>query len=53
MKKYVCGVCGYTYDPAESDFDSNISAGTAFENLSADWNCPVCGATKNQFEPVS
>jgi rubredoxin len=53
MKKYVCGVCGYVYDPAKGDPDSNIPAGTAFEDLPADWSCPVCGASKDQFEPES
>jgi rubredoxin len=54
MKAYVCGVCGYTYDPAKGDPDSSsIPAGTVFEKLPADWICPVCGATKDQFEPDS
>ncbi len=53
MKKYVCGVCGYVYDPAKGDPDSNIPAGTAFEDLPDDWSCPVCGASKDQFEPES
>ncbi|MFZ5585086.1 MAG: rubredoxin [Thermodesulfobacteriota bacterium] len=53
MKKYVCGVCGYVYDPAKGDPESNIPAGTAFEDLPDDWSCPVCGATKDQFEPES
>jgi rubredoxin len=51
MKKYVCGVCGYVYDPAKGDPDSNIPAGTAFADLPDDWSCPVCGASKDQFEP--
>ena len=53
MKKYVCSVCGYVYDPAKGDPESNIPAGTAFEALPDDWTCPVCGATKDQFEPES
>ena len=53
MKKYVCGVCGYVYDPAKGDPESNIPAGTAFADLPDDWSCPVCGATKDQFEPES
>jgi rubredoxin len=51
MKKYVCSVCGYVYDPAKGDPESNIPAGTAFEDLPDDWSCPVCGASKDQFEP--
>ncbi len=51
MEKYVCTVCGYVYDPAIGDADSDIAAGTAFENLPADWACPVCGVGKDSFEP--
>jgi len=42
--KYVCKVCGYVYDPAEHD-------GVAFADLPADWECPVCGVGKDEFEP--
>ncbi len=52
MKKYVCKVCGYIYDPALGDPDGGIAAGTAFEDLPATWVCPVCGAAKDQFEEV-
>jgi hypothetical protein len=31
MKKYICTVCGYVYDPASGDPDSGIAPGTAFE----------------------
>ncbi len=51
MKKYVCGVCGFVYDPAKGDPENNVPPGTAFENLPDNWVCPVCGATKDQFEP--
>ena len=52
MKKYVCTVCGYVYDPAEGDPDGGIAAGTAFEALPDDWVCPVCGAGKADFNPL-
>jgi len=51
MKKYVCNICGYVYDPAVGDPDSGVKPGTAFENLPADWVCPVCGASKADFSP--
>lgn len=51
MKKYVCKVCGYVYDPAIGDPEHNIAPGTPFEKLPADWVCPVCGAGKEDFEP--
>jgi rubredoxin/flavin reductase (DIM6/NTAB) family NADH-FMN oxidoreductase RutF len=50
MKKYVCQVCGYVYDPATGDPDNGVPAGTPFEKLPEDWVCPVCGASKDQFE---
>ena len=50
MKKYVCTVCGYVYDPEVGDGDSGIAPGTAFEDIPDDWVCPVCGAEKSDFE---
>ncbi|MFO7637998.1 MAG: rubredoxin [bacterium] len=50
MKRYVCVVCGYVYDPEKGDPDNDIKPGTAFEDLPEDWVCPVCGAGKDQFE---
>ena len=50
--KYVCAICGYVYDPEQGDVDSNIPAGTAFEDLPADWACPRCGAGLSIFEEL-
>ena len=52
MDKWECTVCGYVYDPGEGDPDNGIDPGTSFEDLPGDWVCPVCGATKDQFEKV-
>lgn len=52
MKKYKCSVCGYVYDPAVGDKENGIKPGTPFEKLPDDWVCPVCGAAKDQFNPV-
>ena len=52
MKKYICDVCGYIYDPAVGDEDNGIKPGTPFENLPENWVCPICGATKDQFSKV-
>ena len=49
MQKYVCGPCGYVYDPANGDPSGDIKAGTAFADLPADWVCPICGAGKELF----
>jgi rubredoxin len=50
MDKYECTVCGYVYDPEEGDPDNGIDPGTSFEDLPDDWTCPICGASKDQFE---
>ena len=52
MKKYVCTVCGYEYDPAAGDPDNGIAPGTSFEDLPDDWVCPICGVGKEDFEPI-
>ena len=49
MKKYVCDVCGYIYDPELGDPDNGINPGTAFEDLPEDWLCPLCSVGKDQF----
>ncbi|MCP3943969.1 MAG: rubredoxin [Desulfobacteraceae bacterium] len=50
MDKYVCGPCGYVYDPTEGDSDNDIDPGSSFEDLPDDWCCPICGASKEEFE---
>lgn len=50
MEKYVCSVCGYVYDPADGDPENGVEPGTPFNRLPDDWTCPVCGATKDQFD---
>ena len=50
MDKYVCSVCGYVYDPQQGDPDNGVDPGTKFEDLPDSWDCPVCGASKDDFE---
>lgn len=47
--KYVCEVCGWTYDEAEGLPDEGIAPGTKFEDLPDDFACPLCGVGKDQF----
>ena len=49
MKKYVCDLCGYVYDEAVGDPDHGIAPGTKWEDLPADFECPLCGAGKDEF----
>jgi len=50
MQKYICTACDHIYDPALGDEDSGIPAGTSFDDLPEDWECPVCGVGKEDFE---
>ena len=49
--KYECTACGYIYDEAAGDPDGGIAPGTKFEDIPADWVCPICGADKSLFSP--
>ncbi len=52
VAKYRCTVCGYIYDSEKGDPDGGIAPGTPFEEIPDDWVCPVCGASKDQFEQL-
>jgi rubredoxin len=52
MKRYICPVCGFIYDPALGIPKDGIAPGTAFEDLPDDWECPDCGVSKADFEPL-
>lgn len=45
ISKYRCQLCGYIYDDAKEE--------VKFEDLPEDWKCPLCGATKDQFEKIN
>lgn len=49
MQKLQCRVCGYVYDEQKGESAGGIKEGTLFENLPAEWKCPVCGADKTAF----
>ncbi len=52
MPKYRCEVCNYIYDPELGDPVGGIKPGTPFEELPDDWACPICGASKEEFEQI-
>jgi rubredoxin len=49
MKKYVCEVCGYIYDPNVGDSDGGINPGVDFNDLPDYWVCPICSFNKDNF----
>ena len=52
MKKFKCEACGYIFDPNEGDPDNGIQGGTSFDIIPFNWVCPICGAGKEDFNPV-
>ena len=53
MKKYRCKVCGWIYDEAKGDPDNGIAPGTRFEDLPAEFICPLCGAPKEAVKGLT
>lgn len=45
--------CGCIYNPDKGDRKGKIAKGTQFKDLPEDWRCPVCGAGKKCFRPLS
>ena len=50
MKMYICIICGWVYDEEEGSPFDGIPAGTKWEDVPDDWECPDCGAGKDDFE---
>ena len=48
MKKYE-RPCGYVYDEQAGDPEHGIAPGTKWEDVPADFVCPVCGLDKSAF----
>jgi rubredoxin len=52
MNKYVCIPYEYVYAPEVGDPENEILPGTRFEDLSDDWQCPVCFVDKDEFKKI-
>lgn len=53
--KHKCTNCDWEFDEEKGDsmmIGGMIKPGTKFEDLPADWRCPVCRASKDAFEEV-
>eukprot|EP00658_Telonema_sp_P-2_P025920 TRINITY_DN20452_c0_g2_i4.p1 TRINITY_DN20452_c0_g2~~TRINITY_DN20452_c0_g2_i4.p1 ORF type:complete len:376 (-),score=48.90 TRINITY_DN20452_c0_g2_i4:43-1170(-) len=44
---YRCDICQHVYDPAKD------GGGLPFDKLPDSWVCPVCGAPKSEYKPIS
>ena len=52
MKKYVCDVCGWEYDPTVGVEEAGINPGTPWKDVPEDFVCPLCGVGKDEFSIV-
>jgi rubredoxin len=52
VRKWQCIVCGWIYDEAVGYADEGIAPGTAWEDVPADFVCPECGVSKEDFEMI-
>ncbi|ERM80357.1 hypothetical protein P872_13410 [Rhodonellum psychrophilum GCM71 = DSM 17998] len=51
-RKYQCSSCLTIYDESIGDPSSDITAGTAFLKLPADYSCPVCESPKSAYRLI-
>ena len=46
---YICDACGWIYEEAVGAPDSGVIAGTKWEDVPENFQCPLCGVGKDQF----
>ena len=49
FRQWICDACGYIYDEAKGDPDSGLAAGTRYQDMPDDWQCPLCGLRKSDL----
>jgi rubredoxin---NAD+ reductase len=49
MYIWECVACGFIYSEEEGMPEDGILPGTKWEDIPADWSCPVCGVAKSDF----
>ena len=52
MKTYQCVVFGFVYDESIGMPEDGIPAGTRWNDIPDNWECPDCGVSKADFEMV-
>ncbi len=45
-------MCGWVYDESKGAPDEGIDPGTLWDDIPAEWSCPVCGSGKEDFDMV-
>ena len=52
MRKFVCSICGYSFNESAGLPDKGIAPGTKWEDISDDFVCPLCRAPKSAFNVI-
>lgn len=47
--RWSCGSCGFVYDEGEGWPSEGIAPGTPWAQVPADWRCPDCSSSKDDF----
>jgi len=47
--RWICDACGYIYDEAKGDPADGLPAGTRYQDIPDDWQCPLCGMMKSDL----
>ena len=53
MKTYICSICGFIYAEAQGFPQGGIAPGTLWQDVPAQWVCPLCRAAKSAFHELS
>jgi len=51
-KAWMCLVCGFVYYEELGSPEDGLAPGTRWEEIPDDWQCPECGAAKQDFVMV-
>jgi len=47
-----CTACGYVYDDNRGAPEQDVSPGTQWAAIIGEWECPSCGAGRDEFEEI-
>ena len=51
-KAWMCVICGWIYEEEKGCPEEGIAPGTRWEDIPDYWECPDCGAGKDDFDMI-
>lgn len=51
-RRWECVICGFIYDEEQGLPKKGLAAGTRWEDVPEDWECPDCGTSKFDFDMI-